>query len=140
MGTSSRVFGDKRENDGLEDKMCSLADRVGSLELSLNPGQKTEGEDVLVSFMGVRFGLEQDVKTYIESMSGGKFFVPAGLVTDCYTIFHTLNQEILDTNKRLSMVDLASWLSSLGAKQADVCHMLAAPEHGLPEFFDSRTS
>jgi hypothetical protein len=138
LGSSHRegaLAGDKR----MEETVLSLTERVGALEMSVNPSQATEGEDVTVLFMGARFASEDDVKSYIESVSGGQFTVTAGLVTDCYAIFHTLNREIFDTTRRLSMVDLAK-VSNLGAKQADVYHMLAAAEHGLPEFFDSRSA
>jgi hypothetical protein len=124
----------------LEETMRTLAGRVDNLELTVSPtNNKSESEDVLVSFMGVRFSSEEDVKAYVESINGGKFDVTPGLVTDCYSIFHALNREIFDSKSRLNMVDLAK-VSSLGAKQADVYHLLAAAEHGLPEFFDSPTT
>jgi hypothetical protein len=92
-----------------------------------------------VSFYGVRFSSEDDVKAYVESLSGGKFSITAGLMTDCYAVFHALNREIFDTKNKLNMIDLAK-VASLGTKQMDVYHMLAAAEHGLPEFFDSSPS
>jgi hypothetical protein len=126
-------------NVGDDERIQSLCDRIATLEMSMNPGQSSEGEDISVSFMGVRFSSEDDVRSYVESLSGGKFAITAGLMTDCYAIFHALNREIFDTKNKLSMIDLAK-VSNLGAKQIDVYHMLAAAEHGLPEFFDSSPS
>jgi hypothetical protein len=71
---------------------------------------------------------------YVESLSGGKFTFTAGLMTDCYAIFHALNREIFDMKNKLSMNDLAK-VANLGAKQMDVYHMLAAAEHDLLDFF-----
>jgi hypothetical protein len=123
-----------------DDKAQSLIDRVTNLELTMNPGHGSDGEDISVSFMGVRFSSEQDdVKSYVESLSGGKFSITAGLMSDCYAVFHALNREIFNTKNKLSMIDLAK-VASLGTKQMDVYHMLAAAEHGLPEFFDSSPS
>jgi hypothetical protein len=120
----------------VDEKIESLTDRVSALEISINPGQNADGEAVSVSFMGIRFASEDDVRSYVESLSGGKFGITAGLMTDCYAIFHALHREIFDTKNKLSMIDLAK-VANLGAKQMDVYHMLAASEHGLPEFFDS---
>jgi hypothetical protein len=124
---------------GMDDKVQALSARVGTLELTLNPSTKGDGEDVMVSFMGVRFSSEDDVRSYVEALDGGRFNVTPGLVTDCYAIFHALNREIFDSKSRLSLVDLAK-VANLGTKQADVYHLLAAAEHGLPAFFDSPAS
>lgn len=122
-----------------EEKLDSVITRVSNLEVAVVPLGKGEGEDVSISFMGVRFSSEEDVKSYVESMNGGKFNISPGLVTDCYSIFHALNREIFDAKSKLNMVDLAK-VSSLGAKQTDVYHLLAVAEHGLPDFFDSASS
>jgi hypothetical protein len=126
-------------NKDIDDKVQALSSRVGTLELTMNPSHKGDGEDVLVSFMGVRFSSEDDVRSYVEALDGGRFNVTPGLVTDCYAIFHALNREIFDSKSRLSLVDLAK-VANLGTKQADVYHLLAASEHGLPAFFDSPAS
>jgi hypothetical protein len=137
LGGSANMNQGKSEE--LEAKVHSLAGRMDNLELTMVPTTKSEGEDVMVSFMGIRFTSEEDVRLYVESINGGKFDITPGLVTDCYAIFHALNREIFDAKSKLNMVDLAK-VSNLGAKQADVYHLLAAAEHGLPEFFDSPTS
>lgn len=61
------------------------------------------------------------------------------MVTDCYSIFHTLNREIFETKNKLGVVDLAK-VSSMGMGQSDVYNILAASEHGLPDFFDPPAS
>lgn len=127
------------EKQEMGEKVHSLATRVGSLEMAMGSSSKSDGEDVLVSFMGICFSSEDDVRSYVESISGGIFSITAGVMTDCYAIFHDLNREIFDSKSKLNMVDLAK-VSSLGTKQADVYHLLAAAEHGLPEFFDSTSS
>lgn len=129
-----------KDNQEEEDKLSCLANRVEILEQSMLPTGKLEGEDIVVSFMGVRFASEEDVKAYVETLSGGSSTnVPIGLITDCYSIFHSLNRDIFDTKSKLSMVDLAK-VSQLGARQSDVYNLLAAAEHGLPTFFDSPSS
>jgi hypothetical protein len=128
-----------KSGSGVEETVQSLCEHVGNLEMTMNPGQGTDGEDISVSFMGMHFSSEDDVKSYVESLSGGKFIITSGLMTDCYAIFHALNREIFDTKNILSMIDLAK-VANLGTKQIDMYHMLAAAEHGLPEFFDSSPS
>lgn len=114
--------------------------------MTMNPGQNADEEDILFSFIGVYFSSEDDVKSYVhvESLtsSRGQFGITAaGLMTDCYAILHdALNREIFDTeNKLRSMIDLAR-VPNLGVKQIDIYHLVAAVEHGLPEFFDSSPS
>jgi hypothetical protein len=126
-----------KDNAEEEDKVSCLATRVEILEQSMLPTGKLEGEDIVVSFMGVRFASEDDIRAYVETLNGGSTSVPIGLITDCYSIFHSLNRDIFDTKSKLSMVDLAK-VSQLGARQqSDVYNLLAAAEHGLPAFFDS---
>jgi hypothetical protein len=127
------------EGKMMDDQVHSLAARVGSLEMAIGASAKGDSEDVLVSFMGIRFTSEDDVRSYVESINGGSFAITAGVMTDCYAIFHDLNREIFDSKGKLSMVDLAK-VSSLGTRQADVYHLLAAAEHGLPEFLTSTSS
>jgi hypothetical protein len=103
------------------------------------PGHKAEGEDIVVSFMGIRFSSEDDVRSYVESLCDGRFEVPPGLVTDCYALFHALNREIFDGKNKLGVVDLAK-VGSLNMAQSDVYNILASAEHGLPDFFDPPTA
>jgi hypothetical protein len=127
------------EVDSMRDTVKSLATRVDVLEQTMMPGHSTEGEDISVSFMGMRFSSEDDVKSYVESMCGGRFEVQTGMVTDCYSIFHTLNREIFETKNKLGVVELAK-VSGMGMGQSDVYNILAAAEHGLPDFFDPPAS
>jgi hypothetical protein len=124
---------------GKDDVLASIQTRLTALEQTMTPEGKSDGEDLTVSFMGVRFSSEDDVRTYVESLCDGKFEVRPGLVMDCYAMFHTLNREIFDTKGKLSMVDLAK-VRSLDMSQSDVYHILAASEHGLPDFFDAPSS
>lgn len=70
---------------------------MDAVETSLMPGTHSEGEDILVSFKGMQFANERDVKTYVKALRGGKFDVPPGLIMDAYAIFHNLNREIFDS-------------------------------------------
>jgi hypothetical protein len=117
----------------------SMTTRIEGLEQAIIPGHKTEGEDVSVSFMGVRFTSEEDVTSYVESLCDGRFDVGPGLVTDCYALFHALNREIFDGKSKLGLVDLAK-VGNLNMSQSDVYNILAAAEHGLPDFFDPPSS
>lgn len=96
-----------------------MATRLDGLEQTLMPGNKAEGEDVTVSFMGIRFSSEDDVRSYVESLCDGRFEVPPGLVTDCYALFHALNRKIIDGKSKLGVVNLAK-VSSLNMAQSDV--------------------
>lgn len=116
----------------------SMANRIEGLEQAVTPGHKLEGEDVAVSFMGIRFGSEEHVKSYVESLSDGRFDIGPGLVTDYYALFYALNREIFDGKSKLGLVDLA--VGSLNMAQSDVYNILAAAEHGLPDFFDPPSS
>jgi hypothetical protein len=127
------------ELDSVKSTVESLAARVNSLEQTMMPGHTMEGEDISVSFMGVRFSSEDDVRSYVESLCDGRFDVQPGMVTDCYSILHTLNREIFETKNKLGVVDLAK-VSGLGMVQSDVYNILAAAEHGLPDFFDPPAS
>lgn len=122
-----------------DDAIATLQTRITVLEQTMLPAGKVDGEDLMVSFMGVRFSSEEDVRSYVESLCDGKFDVRPGLVMDCYAMFHTLNREIFDTKNKLSMVDLVK-VRSLDMSQGDVYHILAAAEHGLPDFFDAPLS
>lgn len=126
-------------NSDMKAAFQSMAQRLDGLEQTVMPGHKTEGEDVSVSFMGIRFTSEDDVRSYVESLCDGRFEVPPGLVTDCYTLFHALNREIFDGKNKLGVVDLAK-VGSLNMAQSDVYNILAAAEHGLPDFFDPPSS
>jgi hypothetical protein len=121
------------------DVIKSLMNRLDGLEQTMMPGYKTDGEDIAVSFMGVRFSSEDDVRAYVETLCDGQFDVPPGLVTDCYALFHVLNREIFDGKNKLGVVDLAK-VGSLNMAQSDVYNILAAAEHGLPDFFDPPSS
>jgi hypothetical protein len=125
--------------EGQKTVLASIQTRLTALEQATLPMGKADGEDLTVSFMGVRFSSEEDVKSYVESLCDGKFDVRPGLVMDCYAMLHTLNREIFDTKNKLSMVDLAK-VRSLDMSQGDVYHVLAAAEHGLPDFFDAPSS
>jgi hypothetical protein len=136
------VPGNQRSGPELEvvkNTVKSLAARVDSLEQTMMPGHSMEGEDISVSFMGIRFSSEDDVRSYVESLCSGRFEVQPGMVTDCYSILHTLNREIFDTKNKLGVVDLAK-VSGLGMVQSDIYNILAAAEHGLPDFFDPPAS
>lgn len=117
----------------------SLTKRVDNLEVSVTPGMKTEGENVSVAFMGVRFYSQEDAIAYVESRCNGVFGVTPGMLTDCYAIFYFLNKEIFETKNKLSVTDLHK-VHSLGMPQVDVFHILTSVEHGLPDFFDSPAS
>jgi hypothetical protein len=127
------------EFEAVKSSFKSLAARVDNLEHTMMPGHKMEGEDISVSFMGIRFSSEDDVRSYVESLCDGRFEVQTGMVTDCYSIFHALNREIFETKNKLGVVDLAK-VSGLGMVQSDVYNILAAAEHGLPDFFDPPAS
>lgn len=146
LGTAGHESSQERGNawqveDDSQIKMIlqSMATRLDGLEQTLMPGNKAEGEDVTVSFMGIHFSSEDDVRSYVESLCDGRFEVPPGLVTDCYALFHALNREIFDGKSKLGVVDLAK-VSSLNMAQSDVYNILAAAEHGLPDFFDPPTA
>jgi hypothetical protein len=119
--------------------MESLSRRVGSLEVTVTPGLKVEGEDISVAFMGVRFSSQDDATAYVEKRCNGVFGITPGMLTDCYSIFYFLNKEIFETRNKLNVTDLHK-VHSLGMPQVDVYHILAGVEHGLPDFFDSPAS
>jgi hypothetical protein len=134
-GNSPRL----EDNAQVKEVLQSIAARLDGLEQSVLPGHKAEGEDIVVSFMGIRFSSEDDVRSYVESLCDGRFEVPPGLVTDCYALFHALNREIFDGKNKLGVVDLAK-VGSLNMAQSDVYNILASAEHGLPDFFDPPTA
>jgi hypothetical protein len=117
----------------------SLAKRVDNLEITVTPGLKADGENIAVSFMGVRFYSQEDATAYVEARCNGVFGVSAGMLTDCYSIFYFLNKEIFEARNKLSVTDLHK-VHALGIPQVDVFHILASVEHGLPDFFDSPAS
>jgi uncharacterized protein YdcH (DUF465 family) len=129
----------QEDSDQLKTIVHSMMTRLDGLEQTVMPGHKSEGEDISVSFMGIRFSSEDDVRSYVESLCDGRFDVPPGLVTDCYALFHALNREIFDGKNKLGVVDLAK-VGSLNMAQSDVYNILAAAEHGLPDFFDPPAS
>jgi hypothetical protein len=139
-GVYSRGNSPQFENSAqVQTFLKSMATRIDGLEQAVAPGHKSEGEDVSVSFMGIRFASEEDVKSYVEALSDERFDVGPGLVTDCYALFHALNREIFDGKSKLGLVDLAK-VGNLNMAQSDVYNILAAAEHGLPDFFDPPSS
>ena len=83
--------------------LTSLAQRVDAMEKNGGMNSKIEGEDISVFFMGIRFSSERDVGSYVRSKSNANFIVPAGLITDCYSIFYELNREIFDSKNKLGV-------------------------------------
>jgi hypothetical protein len=116
-----------------------LAKRVDNLEITVTPGLKAEGENIAVSFMGVCFYSQEDAMAYVEARCNRAFGVSPGMLMDCYSIFYFLNKEIFVTRNKLNVTDLHK-VHTLGMPQADVFHILASVEHGLPDFFDSPAS
>jgi hypothetical protein len=135
--TGSGVGHNSREIGGVPWQVVN--ERLNRLEQALESTSHTEGEDVTVSFMGIRFVSEDEVRSYFESINNGRYDIPMGLVLDCYSIFYTLNREIFAPNGKLSLIDLAK-VGNLGMRQGDVYNLLAAAEHGLPDFFDAPAS
>ena len=115
--------------------VMSLQARVAQLELEAGAGTTT-GDDVAVTYNGVRFSSETDVQAYFEKLGGGVYDIPPGLVWDSYAIFSELFRETFQGGN--SKLDLDKMVK-LG-KHDDVYHIQAACEHGVPSFFDCPTS
>jgi hypothetical protein len=111
--------------------VMSLETRIHQLELEAGAGNSA-GDDVAVTFNGVRFSSESDVQSYFEKLGGGVYDIPAGLVWDAYSIFSELFRETFNHGGKLDLDKMVK----LG-NHDDVYHIQAACEHGVPSFFDS---
>jgi len=121
------------QNLSADPVIISLSDRVEKLEVEVG-FVKSDGDDVEVSFMGVRFSSEGDIQAFFEKLGSGVYEIPAGLVWDSYAIFSELFREIFNGGGHKLGFDK---MSKLGTYD-DVNHVEAACAHGVPSFFDGQ--